>query len=98
MARGLAVHIACLVQVGVEVLHFTRDLAGAARRIKPRDARDAARAGLDVGPRGILAVPTGRDHSNSSDDDFLHVHLLLVKLLFLAAPTGAATACTCPRR
>ena len=44
MTCRLAVHIALLREIGVEILEFTGHLAGAARGIEPRDATNAALA------------------------------------------------------
>ena len=72
VARGLAVHVARLGEVGVEPLQLARDLAGAARGIELRDASDSARALLDRVPARDLSVSDRRDHADSRNDDFLH--------------------------
>ena len=75
MTRSLAVHIALLREIGVKILEFTCNLAGAARGIELRDASNAAFPGLEGTPCGVLAVSDGRNHAKSGDDDLLHFHV-----------------------
>src|SRR5258708_7812909 len=64
-ARFLAVH----VEIGVELLHLSRDAGGQVLGVEARDGADAALAGDGRLPRRLGPDAQGRDQAETCDDD-----------------------------